>query len=46
MPSRTLSIRLGFFISGLWLPNAGTERRGRPTASELATDVTRPHSFQ
>jgi hypothetical protein len=28
------------------MPNDGTERCGRPTASELATDLARPHSLQ
>jgi len=29
-----------------WWPNAGTERRGRPSASALATGVARPSSLQ
>ena len=30
----------------LLAPNFGTERRGRPSASALATDVARPRSLQ
>ena len=35
-----------FWFDPPLLPNAGTERCGRPSVSELATDVARPHSLQ
>src|ERR1035441_7023284 len=42
--TRSQSSRLIFI--GRCSPNAETERCGRPSASELATDVARPHSLQ
>jgi len=37
---------VGWEDMGLTMPNDRTERRGRPKASELATDVARPRSLQ
>ncbi len=34
------------FAAAVKQANAGTERRGRPMTSELATDVARPRSLQ
>ena len=33
-------------LSALASHNDGTERCGRPTACQLATDVARPHSLE
>ena len=37
---------MNFIAAPVLVPNAKTERCGRPKASELATDVARPHSLQ